>query len=305
MSVIPTCDCTPVSRIFTYGRADNKYGDTGVDYRKRVYNEEYKDDQTISDFSFPYCDSIGAEAFRSSSIKTIDVPKCVTIGDYAFSGSQLRYANFSSVKEIGSYAFWSLPGASAANSTLSFPSLEYIGDYAFGQNGAYTSANYTLDVNWEGVKEIGAYAFEFTRFTYTTDTLNLLNCEKIEDGAWTSPGDSRGYAYFKAINIPKTKTLGESVFQCVRRGNYDVDAITVKIGPYCEAFGGGGSYGSFIGDTYDLYIEATTPPTHGGWGYDGLRPRHIYVPAASVTAYQNASVWSSCASIIEPIPTEG
>jgi hypothetical protein len=82
----------------------------------------------------------------------------------------------------------------------------------------------------------------------------------------------------------------------------------VRIGPYIEYM-----YCPFfmIAD-YTFYIEAIEPPElvqsldGGTIGENPTAriPLHIYVPAQSVDAYKEASVWSFYASVIEAIPEE-
>lgn len=49
-------------------------------------------------------------------------------------------------------------------------------------------------------------------------------------------------------------------------------------------------------------VNATTPPTLGSIAFDDTNNCPIYVPEASVSAYQSATNWSSYASRIQAIP---
>ena len=52
----------------------------------------------------------------------------------------------------------------------------------------------------------------------------------------------------------------------------------------------------------EIIVEATTPPRLSGAGFNGCSAlTSIYVPDASLSAYQSASGWSTYASIIKPI----
>ena len=63
-------------------------------------------------------------------------------------------------------------------------------------------------------------------------------------------------------------------------------------------------YGAFYDCTglTSITINATTPPTLGGYVFDNTNNCPIYVPAASVSTYQSASGWSTYASRIQAIP---
>lgn len=57
-----------------------------------------------------------------------------------------------------------------------------------------------------------------------------------------------------------------------------------------------------VKDKVTIVCRAVTPPTLGGFGYEGYA-KAIYVPDGSVDAYKSASVWSSQASKIYPLST--
>lgn len=75
---------------------------------------------------------------------------------------------------------------------------------------------------------------------------------------------------------------------------------TVTIPSGVESIGNNAFYG--CRSLVSITVEATTPPTLGTDVFvDNASGRKIYVPSASVSAYQSASGWSTYASIIEPI----
>lgn len=55
-----------------------------------------------------------------------------------------------------------------------------------------------------------------------------------------------------------------------------------------------------VKDITTIVCRAITPPTLGGWGYNGI-PVVIYVPDESVNAYKTATNWSEHANRIKPM----
>ena len=55
-----------------------------------------------------------------------------------------------------------------------------------------------------------------------------------------------------------------------------------------------------VKDMVTIVCRAVTPPTLGGWGYNGI-PVAIYVPDASIDAYKVATNWSVQSSKIKPL----
>ena len=102
---------------------------------------------------------------------------------------------------------------------------------------------------------------------------------------------------FTSITIPTSVTsIGESCFYyCTGLASVTIPDSVTSIGN--NAFNGCSSLTS-------VTIEATTPPTLGTGAFtSNASGRKIYVPSASVSAYQSASGWSNYASDIETIPS--
>lgn len=106
-------------------------------------------------------------------------------------------------------------------------------------------------------------------------------------------------ASFTEIILPSTlTTIGESAFdEC-----YHLNAVTIPNGVTSigsDAFWGVGIYST--GST-SFTIEATVPPTLGENAFANTNDCPIYVPAASLSAYQSASGWSEYASRLQALP---
>ena len=112
-----------------------------------------------------------------------------------------------------------------------------------------------------------------------------------------------------SLTIPDTvTTLGNYAFQdCIGLTSVTIGSGITSIGDY--AFG---LYQESTSALTSVTVKATTPPTIGTGIFDNettsVSPANsnlvIYVPAASVAAYQAASGWSTYASRIQAIPAE-
>ena len=103
-------------------------------------------------------------------------------------------------------------------------------------------------------------------------------------------------ASMSEIILPNTlTTIGESAFdECYHLNGVTIPSGVTSIGS--DAFWGVGIYGT--GST-SFTIEATVPPTLGENAFANTNDCPIYVPAASLSAYQTA--WSQYASRIQAI----
>lgn len=117
----------------------------------------------------------------------------------------------------------------------------------------------------DGIVSIGAYAFE---------NCTVLSGELIIPNSVNSIGNNA----FKN-NYSLTKVVIGSGIQSIGAASFNSDRLVTEI-----------------------IIHATTPPTlSSDNAFLGSYP--IYVPAASVTAYQSATNWASLASRIQAIPS--
>ena len=99
----------------------------------------------------------------------------------------------------------------------------------------------------------------------------------------------------RSIFIPRgVEEIGAGAFgDCTALTNITIPSGVTEIGS--NAFEGCSSLAS-------VTVEATTPPTLGVYTFSGnASGRKIYVPSASVSAYQAASGWSTYAADIEAI----
>lgn len=110
-------------------------------------------------------------------------------------------------------------------------------------------------------------------------------------GITTLESNAVGNTHIASINIPDSvTTIGTGAFtDC-----FDLESVTIGSGVTTI---GDGAFGEIYGGT-TLYrlttviCEATTPPTLGRFNF-GASNATLYVPAASVSAYQNDSDWSA------------
>lgn len=111
-----------------------------------------------------------------------------------------------------------------------------------------------------------------------------------------------------SLTIPDSVTqLGNYAFEnCSGLTNIIIGSGVTSIGDYCF-----GQLSNWPTAPTSVTVKATTPPTAGTGIFDeetsGNSPANsnlvIYVPAASVAAYQAASGWSAYASRIQAIPS--
>lgn len=294
MANIVTCDCKPLARIFSYG--DSLPLD-GVDLRTAIAPQEYMNDRTIDTMDLPYCQTIGAEAFRGSSIEEINVPICTTIGNNAFTGSDIKGGDFSSVTTIGNRAFYDV--RFEANAQLNFSSIQEIGEYAFWVN-YYSGLHPNVTINITNVIRIGNNAFRSNTGAFGNKPLNLPYCTHIGEYAFACVDNSSSALTFSEIVLPSIIEIGQRAFQAAH-----VATKAVKFGKHLTVMGSNifAIVGSSAMRDGDLYVEAVTPPhLDGELASEGQKPNHIYVPKDSVSSYKVASQWSYYADVIEEFP---
>lgn len=131
---------------------------------------------------------------------------------------------------------------------------------------------------------------------------SLNNCIYLTSVIWSSKITSLGDYFFNnckvltSVDIPESvTTIGEHCFDgCAILTDVVIPGNVTSIGERC--------FQECTGLT-SLTCKAVTPPTLGTLPfYDAASGFPIYVPAASVSVYQAANVWSVYASRIQPIP---
>ena len=262
----------------------------------RVVNFENTQLTSIYDRAFEVC----------SSLAEITLPAGVTsIGPYAFRNctSLAEITLPASLTSIGDYAFRNC--TSLAGITLP-ASLTSIGDGAFNGCKSLTSV-----VNFENTQLTRVIYGAFSGCTLLAgitlpDTLTSIYdrafevCSSLTEitlpAGVTSIGNYafNGCTSLAGITLPASLTsIGDYAFRnCTSLAGITLPASLTSIG--------GGAFNGCKSLQY-IRIEATTPPTLSNT--DAIPPtiRAIYVPDASVEAYQAATNWSSFASKIKGI----
>ena len=153
----------------------------------------------------------------------------------------------------------------------------------------------------------------------TRDEITLTDLESVEIGnCVTSIGNNAFYNCISltSIDIPDSVTsIGMFAFY----GDFNLTSIDIpdsvtEIGGYAFQSCGGlssctiGSGVTSIGEGAFAYcsltsitVNATTPPTLDSGVFDDTNDCPIYVPAASLTAYQSATGWSDYSSRLQAI----
>ena len=301
-----SCDCKAAPRVYDYGNSEVDYD---VDARTKIRAQEYLNDNTIDYFDLPYCQSIGEEAFKNSSLEEISAPECKEIGGSAFYGCEnLANVYLPNVSVVPTSAFYAAK-VPEGNNYWDFSSVEKIQANAFRNLEVGSTAN--LSIEFSSVREIGSSAFAMTnRWPRNGQSTELIlpNCTKIEAEAFKGSWDIHGewQKQFSLISLPRIETIGNGAFSVLGEVNNNIE---IHFGPYCTTIG------EMIFDDWGcehakLYVHAINPPTLQGYlvsifDYDvpsQLRPPRIYVPAQSVNAYKTANKWSAYASRIEAMP---
>ncbi|MBO7732168.1 MAG: leucine-rich repeat domain-containing protein [Methanobrevibacter sp.] len=224
--------------------------------------------------------SIGDRAFTScTGLTSVTIGNSVTsIGNEAFYRCPLTSVTIpNSITTIGSNAFFQCNGLAS----ITIPdSVTSIGDQAFSFCSGLTSV--TIG---SGVTTIGDYVFQGSSLTSVT----------IPDSV-TSIGQSAFASCLSltSATIPNSvTTIGEMAFGfCWGLTSVTIPDSVTSIEQY--------AFFKCSGLT-SVTVLATTPPTLGTNAFNDTGNSPIYVPAASVSAYQSA--WSTYASRIQAIPT--
>ena len=264
---------------------------------------------SLKNVKIPKNAKLYGESFRYSEISSLSFGSGTTIGGGedstygAFSLSKITSLNLNGVTKIGNYAFSRCSGFATVNIPTSVTSM---GGYTFASGSTIATAN----VNCVG--SLGGYAFESC-----TNLSQLTIGEKV-----TNIGNRafKGCTSLKNVTIPNNVTsISDAAFQeCTSLSSITLSDSITRIG--ANLFAGDSNLknvvvpsgvteidsGAFSGCTNmgSLTVLPTTPPTleypvNTFYSMGGT----IYVPAASLNTYKNASGWSVVASRIQAIPT--
>ena len=183
--------------------------------------------------------------------------------------------------------------------------VDTIGYYAFVNCRSLTSV--TISNN---VTTIGYYAFSnCTNLTSVNIPIGVTdlhhtfpNCTSLT--SITIPnGVTELYETFYGCSSLTNITLPSSVTSIGMYTFYNCTGLTSVTVPSSVTFIGDGAFFNCTGLT-GVTVNATTPPTLGSNSvFNNTNDCPIYVPAASVSAYRSASVWSTYASRITAIPS--
>ena len=229
---------------------------------------------------------IGNGVFNGcATLAEVSLPASLTsIGPYAFQGcsSLIRVVNFENTQLTSIYDRAFEVCSSLAEITLP-AGVTSIGNYAF--NGCTSLAEITLPAS---LTSIGDYAFRnCTSLAGITLPASLTS---IGDGAFNGCKSLTSVVNFE--NTQLTRVIYGAFSGCTLLAGITLPDTLTSIG--------GGAFNGCKSLQY-IRIEATTPPTLSNT--DAIPPtiRAIYVPDASVEAYQAATNWSSFASKIKGI----
>ena len=240
--------------------------------------------KTIGDNAFYNCTSL--------EIEDLSLPNLETLGQNAFYGVKIK-----KISNLGKITAWPYSNGYINVFSVNAEYLESVtvpdGITDIPGGFLYDCINVReLHINWQNIKSIGWYAFR--------------NCKSL---------------VIDNLSIPNLETLGEYTFDGVKI-KYVLDLGKVTTIP-------GGNWGNFLHCDKDylegvilpdtvttigyhllrdctnvkfLVVKSIAPPTLTEIGhFEGSPNCPIYVPDASVTAYQEATNWSSYASRIKAI----
>ena len=229
---------------------------------------------------------IGNSVFNGcATLAEVSLPASLTsIGQYAFLGckSLTSVVNFENTQltSISSELFKGC--TSLAEITLP-AGVTSIRNYAF--NGCTSLAEITLPAS---LTSIGDYAFR--NCTSLAEITLPASLTSIGDGAFNGCKSLTSVVNFE--NTQLTSVIYGAFSGCTLLAGITLPASLTSIG--------GGAFNGCSSLQY-IRIEATTPPTLSNTDAIPSKIRAIYVPDASVEAYQAATNWSSFASKIKGI----
>ena len=239
---------------------------------------------SISDYAFYGCTNltsvtipesvtvIGGGAFENcTGLTSIDIPNSVTsIGYYAFNGcSSLTSITIgNSVTRIGNYAFYNCSGLTS----VTIPeSVNSIGDSAFDGCTSLTSVHISDLAAWCGITfDSRSNPLSYAHHLY-------LNGEEVKDLVIPNSVSSIGnYAFDGCTNLTSV-TIPESVASIGNEAFQNCEQLT------------------------DVYCYAEIVPSTGDNIFNNIPCSFatLYVPASSVSEYENTDPWSQFGGILK------
>lgn len=247
--------------------------------------------------NFQGVESIAADAFRGTKlIGKVNLPSITYIASRAFMGTQIEeIENLGNLVELGKYESYSssqgtFNGCKSLRRAVLPETLELIGQGCF--SGCTTLEEINLP---QSIKSIETDAFRDC-INLNIDTLSLPNLEAFGSMTFVNCSKLKRIENLgKVAVIPGTNGhntsypfAGCSSLEFVRLPNTVTTLGTQSRNPFDN-----------LGALKTLICEATTPPALSSAGR--MPNVTIYVPDASVTAYQEATNWSSYADRIKPL----
>ncbi|MDE6270826.1 MAG: leucine-rich repeat domain-containing protein [Muribaculaceae bacterium] len=282
--------------------------------------------------------TIGNRAFSGcTALTSVEIPNSVTtIGEFAFSGTTLRSVQIpSSVTIIGNHAFVS--GVlieinvdsgnqyySSEDGVLFNSDKTILIEYPAGRNGSYTISN--------SVSAIGEFAFCDCQLTHVEIPNSVTSIGKgafcgcqlthVEIPNSVMTIENRAFAYcsdLTNVEIPNSvTTIGEFAFSfCFALTSVQIPNSVTTIGKraftYCwslsnvEIPNSVTSIGEWAFDNCtalkNVICLATIPPIVENGVFEKNEDSYLYVPAASVSAYENSD-WAQYFTGIKAIKDE-
>ncbi len=228
----------------------------------------------FSDVTFKV--AAGHEAFKIEKNMLLDIEGKIC---YLYMGTATT-VDLSGITEVKGSAF-----ANRKDITeITTPDLVTVGTYAFYHNDKLAKADFTK------ITTIGDYGFYGCAF----ETLTLDATETIGGSAFYLCQD------LTSVTLNAVKTIGSSAF------SDDIKLATVVIGENCTSIGNNAfnRCTALLKEGGSITVKATKVPTLGGTSVFGTASSFkgtIYVPAASLSAYQAASRWSNLKAQISAI----
>lgn len=289
-------------------------------------NYYYGRKSVLEKASFSGANHVGEYAFYNyTSLKEINIPNVTEIRQRAFSGCALLNTinvDWSKIRVLGEYAF---SGCHVSFDTLDMPNVETIGAQAlkgisirklilgkvetlsqnasldgvvelvlpqlqtFGSRGLYSNGKLTKVTFPDTVTVIPSECFGFGTPVETINSdiegVAVVNAETFESACLS-------YSNFETVILPNAKVIGGGSNYRGVLGSCSY-MKTVFVGAQCTEIG---VYFLSYSNSVNFVCMATNPPTLGASIRHGASTNStltVYVPDASVSAYQQATNWSA------------